>query len=89
MKNLKLDAAPDNGWMIHIYDRNRRLCCTLEPSHGWVFGAGLSLGALITLIGVNLNIPDIPKTSPAETPLPSSAGAEQLSRAHEFLFWID
>lgn len=34
----------DEGWSIQIYGRNRRLVCSLEPSHGRFFIVGLAIG---------------------------------------------
>jgi hypothetical protein len=37
------------GWAVNIYDRDRRLLCTLEPSHAWAFTIGIVLGGLMML----------------------------------------
>lgn len=37
------------GWAINIYGSDRRLICTLEPSHAWVFVLGIALGGLMML----------------------------------------
>lgn len=40
------------GWSIQVYSGDRRLVCSLEPSHAWVFLAGLGMGFLLALIGL-------------------------------------
>ena len=60
MKNTKLNTptqSVDEGWSIHFYDRERRLRCTIEPSHGRALGLGVVLGVLITLVVTNLRLP--------------------------------
>ncbi len=61
MKNLKQDlkltSAANEGWAIHIYDGDRHLRCTLDSSHGWVFGFGLGMGFIAALVGTNLILP--------------------------------
>ncbi|MGB3203214.1 MAG: hypothetical protein WBA99_20075 [Nodosilinea sp.] len=50
----KLHCTTQEGWAIHVYNCDRRLVCTLEPSHGWVFMAGLALGLGLAVVGYNL-----------------------------------
>jgi hypothetical protein len=57
MRNLHCTAQ--EGWAIHIYNCDRRLLCTLEPSHGWVFTAGLAFGLGLAIIGYNLPHPPV------------------------------
>lgn len=69
----KLEERVDEGWMVHIYGRNRRLLCALEPSHGWSFLLGVGAGLILTTILVNVyprSSPQstIPSTQPAESP---------------------
>lgn len=45
VKSLERDL--DQSWIIHVYGPNRRLVCTLDPSHGWVFAVGLVLGLMV------------------------------------------
>jgi hypothetical protein len=40
----------DEGWSVQIYGRDRRLLCSLYPSHGWTFLAGFVVGLLLALI---------------------------------------
>ncbi|MGB3138614.1 MAG: hypothetical protein WBG38_03035 [Nodosilinea sp.] len=61
----KLHHTTQEGWAVHIYDCDRRLLCTLEPSHGWTFVAGLALGLTVAVIGYNL-----PQTHTTATPPP-------------------
>lgn len=50
----KLEERVDEGWMVHIYGRNRRLLCALEPSHGWSFVIGFGVGLALTIALFNL-----------------------------------
>jgi hypothetical protein len=45
----KLDCDIDEGWVVHVYGRDRRLLCSLEPSHGWIFIIGLAMGLILGL----------------------------------------
>ncbi len=67
----KLEERVDEGWMVHIYGRNRRLLCALEPSHGWSFLLGVGAGLILTTILVNV----YPRSSPQST-IPSAQPAE-------------
>ncbi|MEA5451796.1 hypothetical protein VB780_24685 [Leptolyngbya sp. CCNP1308] len=62
----KLHHTTQEGWAVHIYDCDRRLLCTLEPSHGWMFMAGLALGLTLGIIGYNL--PQEPAAVPPQAP---------------------
>ncbi|HHP7245220.1 MAG TPA: hypothetical protein ACFE0H_11100 [Elainellaceae cyanobacterium] len=53
----QLQDALDNGWSIQIYSRDRRLLCSLYPSHGWVFLGGMMVGFIVALIGLSGQIP--------------------------------
>lgn len=68
----KLDCPVAEGWAVHVYGRDRRLLCTLDPSHGWTFLSGLGMGLLLAIIGLNLGH----STSPPEPAQPSSPPAE-------------
>ncbi|MEM6425820.1 MAG: hypothetical protein AAF651_06880 [Cyanobacteria bacterium P01_C01_bin.73] len=66
----KLKEPIDEGWSVHIYDRRRRLLCTLEPSHGWVFLLGCLFGLGLAITWANLAQPrSAPAANAAETPL--------------------
>ncbi len=96
MKNLKQDlkltSAVSEGWAVHIYDGDRRLRCTLEPSHGWAFVAGIGLGITIATIGISLYLPAGSKSSAAPprtaTTSPSAANGAHHS-PDDSIFWID
>lgn len=53
----KLQKPVDEGWSVHIYDRQRRLLCALEPSHGWIFLLGWGVGLMCAIAWVNLAPP--------------------------------
>lgn len=48
----KFDA--DEGWLVQVYGRDRRLLCVLESSHGWMFLLGCGVGILLSVIWVNI-----------------------------------
>ncbi len=61
MKATKnLDNGTDEGWSIQVYSGDRRLLCTLEPAHMWMFFAGLVAGLLIAIIGFQFKRPPEP-----------------------------
>lgn len=71
-ENLPHPRAMNEGWVVHIYDRNRRLLCTLDPSHGWSMLAGLTLGVVLTIGLVGLthsNTQAKSAISPMQAPL--------------------
>lgn len=43
----------DEGWVVQVYDSNRRLLCVLESSHGWIFAIGCGVGLLLSVIWIN------------------------------------
>ena len=66
----KLDT--DEGWVVQVYGSNRRLLCVLEPSHGWIFLIGCSVGLLLSVIWINMArySPPLEPTPPKDsTPL--------------------
>ncbi len=46
-----LDA--NEGWVIQVYGRNRRLLCVLEPSHAWLFFIGCGVGLMLSIVWIN------------------------------------
>ncbi|WP_416674347.1 hypothetical protein [Egbenema bharatensis] len=51
--SYQLQEALGNGWSIQIYSRDRRLLCSLDPSHGWMFLIGVVLGFIIALVSLS------------------------------------
>ncbi|MEL6222372.1 MAG: hypothetical protein AAFR31_07005 [Cyanobacteria bacterium J06627_8] len=64
----KLQSPVDEGWSVHIYDRQRRLLCALEPSHGWIFFLGCIFGLLLAIVWANM--------AQADSEAPSFRGSE-------------
>ncbi|MGF1566742.1 MAG: hypothetical protein ACFCVD_01470 [Nodosilinea sp.] len=64
MKSLdttsQLNRPAADGWVIHVYDGNRRLLCSLEPLHGWIFAVGVGVGLVLALLMANLAAPGEP-----------------------------
>ena len=47
----KTKAKPSReGWAVHVYDSDRHLRFTLEPSHIWAFSWGIGVGLLVTIV---------------------------------------
>jgi len=63
----------DEGWSIQIYGRDRRLICSLHPSHGWTFLTGFFIGLFLalTLIGQPSNQGSNVENSETSTPPPN------------------
>ncbi|MEL6776524.1 MAG: hypothetical protein AAFO06_04645 [Cyanobacteria bacterium J06597_16] len=49
-----ISSEADEGWLIQVYGRNRRLLCVLEASHGWLFLLGFGVGGLLTVFWFNM-----------------------------------
>jgi uncharacterized membrane protein len=47
-----LQSTIGKGWSIHIYRSDRQLLCSLYPSHGWTFLAGIVLGFVLALVSL-------------------------------------
>lgn len=68
----QLQKMPDEGWSILIYSRDRRLLCSLDPSHGWTLLAGILLGFIFALVSTSARIPaqpSAPISAPMNAPL--------------------
>ncbi|HEY9762610.1 MAG TPA: hypothetical protein V6D07_08800 [Trichocoleus sp.] len=68
----KLRTRFDNtseGWLVQVYNGDRRLLCVLEPSHAWTFFLGCGFGLLLAVGWFNLASAS-PSTTyePATTP---------------------
>lgn len=86
MNKTKIKPSTDEGWAVHVYDSDRRLRFTLEPSHIWAFGWGIGVGLLIAIIwsalhGVSHRFSDDadPTTNPSST---SKISPEENVRAN-------
>lgn len=77
MKTLKVKPPPTSeGWSIHVYDGDRHLCCTIEPSHGWALGIGIGTGILMSVLFSNLAVTadsQNPAGAPPRQTAPSTA----------------
>jgi hypothetical protein len=61
----------DEGWVVQVYGSNRRLLCVLEPSHGWTFLIGCSVGILLSIIWINIArySPSLEPSPPKDAPV--------------------
>lgn len=74
MRKLDKEDIVNEGWSVQIFSGDRRLLCSLEPSHGWVFLLGFILGGLVAAVslgGGDRTPPPSPPPQPA-TEVPSS-----------------
>lgn len=71
MSKLKQSLSEMNqGWIVNIYGGDRRLLCSLEPSHAWAFAVGLIVGGVAM---VNWTTGDRPQTpAPRVSPVPAA-----------------
>ncbi|WP_421654795.1 hypothetical protein [Leptothermofonsia sp. ETS-13] len=71
----QLRTAISDGWVIHIYGGDRRLLCSLYPSHGWAFLTGIGLGFILALLSLDSQI--IAQSSPSvSTPVSAPLNLE-------------
>ncbi|MFK8184936.1 MAG: hypothetical protein AB8B99_16315 [Phormidesmis sp.] len=62
MDKTKIKPSISEGWAVHVYDRDRHLRFSLEPSHLWAFSWGLGIGILLAILGATfINV--VPNTS--------------------------
>ncbi len=81
MNKTKEKPPTGEGWAVHVYDSDRRLRFTLEPSHIWAFSWGIGGGLLVAILWSVLysashscssntepltNLPPTPETSSRE-----------------------
>jgi len=62
MNRLNQKLSDNVGWAINIYGGDRRLLCTLDPSHAWAFLTGIFLGACLMLAGLQSDATATPQT---------------------------
>ncbi|MEM8720220.1 MAG: hypothetical protein AAGE84_13070 [Cyanobacteria bacterium P01_G01_bin.39] len=55
MNKTKAKPSTGEGWAVHVYDSDRHLRFTLDPSHIWAFGWGIGVGLLIAIVWSALN----------------------------------
>ncbi len=70
MRKLDVKSETNEGWMVQVYGRDRRLLCVLEPSHGWTFliGCGVGLAVAILLASLSDYRPPSEPVESIETP---------------------
>lgn len=90
MIDTKLKTVPvDEGWSVHIYDRDRRLRCTLDASHTRSFIVGLGVGLLFTVVGMRLVAPQTTRTAQSAPRLSKLDTNPQPTDLSTFVPWID
>ena len=50
MNKTKAKPSTSEGWAVHVYDSDRHLRFTLEPSHIWAFSWGIGVGLLFSIM---------------------------------------
>ena len=95
MNKTKGKPSTGEGWAVHVYDRDRHLRFTLEPSHIWAFGWGIGVGLLLAIIWSTLHSASHSFSSNTEhlsnlsTPETTSEESFQVEPASSFPFGID
>lgn len=56
MKKLP-DQVTDGGWSVQVYSGDRRLLCSLDPSHVWMLMLGIFLGLVMGISWVRVSPP--------------------------------
>ena len=85
MKATKLrPSTTKEGWSVHVYDQERRLRCTIEPSHCWALGLGLALGVFITLGITSLDVSGRFQTLPEKTSESGASSGQSSEQNNEF-----
>ena len=92
MNKTKTKPSTGEGWAVHVYDSDRHLRFTLEPSHIWAFSWGIGTGILLAIVWSALysashsfltNNNDVTNLSPtSETNSRENLGAEPASLFH-------
>lgn len=50
MKQLQESVSIRESWSVQIYSGDRRLICSLYPSHIWMFSLGLAVGVIFASV---------------------------------------
>ena len=96
MNKTKTKPSTGEGWAVHVYDSDRHLRFTLEPSHIWAFGWGIGVGLLVAIVwsalhsafhSFSTNTNHLTNLSP--TPETSSREDFRTEPASSFPFGID
>ena len=94
----KTNAKPSTGegWAVHVYDSDRHLRFTLEPSHIWAFSWGIGVGLLVAIMwsvlysashSLSSNTKNLTNLSP--TPETNSRESLRTEPPSSFPFGID
>ncbi len=96
MNKIKTKPSTGEGWAIHVYDSDRHLRFTLEPSHIWAFGWGAGVGLIVAiawsaLYSASHNFSSNSNHSKNLSPTPEMTSEEGLRAepASSFPFGID
>ena len=55
MNKTKTKPSTGEGWAVHVYDSDRHLRFTLEPSHIWAFSWGIGVGLIVAIVWSTLH----------------------------------
>ncbi|MGD1921806.1 MAG: hypothetical protein ACFCAD_24695 [Pleurocapsa sp.] len=96
MNKTKVKPSTGEGWAVHVYDSDRHLRFTLEPSHIWAFGWGIGVGLLLAIIwsalhGFSHSFSSNTATQTNFSSTPEASSGEDLSPepTNSFPFGID
>jgi len=71
MESLKTKTTTNEGWAVLVYGGDRRLICSLTPSHLWMFLSGIVVGTLCSLALFSLQPSRQSSSAPTEPAPPS------------------
>ena len=77
MNQTKVKPSTDEGWAVHVYDSDRHLRFTLEPSHIWAFGWGIGVGLLTAFFWSGLH--STPHSFPEDIDSPTNPSTSETS----------
>ena len=96
MNKTKAKPSTGEGWIVHVYDSDRHLRFTLEPSHIWAFSWGIGVGLLVAIVcsalygtSHSLSTNTNHLTNFSSTPETSSRESFRAEPASSFPFGID
>ncbi len=96
MNKTKTKPSTGEGWAVHVYDSDRHLRFTLEPSHIWAFIWGIGVGLLVAIVWSALHSASHSFLTNTEhltnlSPSPETRSVEgfRAEPASSFPFWID
>ncbi len=69
-KQSQTRVESSKGWVVQVYNGDRRLLCILEPIHGWFFLMGCGAGLLLAVMWISTTCyrPPVDSMPPVDSP---------------------